>query len=473
MNQANKEKAKAALNGAKEKAKIALSEIKTNFKADEGTEGVKKYKSMFANLWKSGTTGKATLVAASIVGLLLFKSIFLGGASDVGEGFEDSKSVDVDTLVIKGLYMRQPGDEALKACKRIASSSKNLVVVDHRKGFEYEKDEATKAAEKKEYEKKVAEAKEDVESFFKWQSYGEGGGLVKVPSNGEGSLIRGCYSVNASVFMLAAHFNYQVEWKVSVKGAGGKKYETGILAIPKQGEEEVQHFLYETMANVATFKKSIVYKKVKEKGLEMTDADPLFRLASKDVKGGVVTKEDVAKNWLVARGNHPPSDKVVIAKKNLIAIAIREEGKREYELEGLCNVWLYKDDPTVSQVFFTERGMAQIFNAGDLSTKEFAQALVTNYPDIPSLEADVKISNEANDGSMRLETYTWTYKDPRGFQVKLLDSAYYDHHGQRINLKGYGGMQNEAGVAARILASSEKRWFSITAIKPESARKFD
>ena len=151
MNQINKEKAKDALNGAKEKAKSALSEIKANFKADEGTEGVKKYKSMFANLWKSGTTGKGALVAASIVVLLLFKSIFFGGSSGVGEGFEDSKSVDVDTLVMKGLYMRQSGDEALKACKKIASSLKGLVAIDFRKGIEREKDEATKAADKKKW----------------------------------------------------------------------------------------------------------------------------------------------------------------------------------------------------------------------------------------------------------------------------------------------------------------------------------
>ena len=79
-----KAKGKVALDKASEKAKSVFSEIKTNFKADEGTEGVKKYKSMFANLWKSGTTGKATLVAASIVVLLLFKSIFFGGSSDGG-----------------------------------------------------------------------------------------------------------------------------------------------------------------------------------------------------------------------------------------------------------------------------------------------------------------------------------------------------------------------------------------------------
>ena len=71
MNQINKEKAKAAMNGAKEKAKAVLSEIKTNFKADEGTEGVKKYQSMFANLWKSGTTGKGVLIVSAVIILLL------------------------------------------------------------------------------------------------------------------------------------------------------------------------------------------------------------------------------------------------------------------------------------------------------------------------------------------------------------------------------------------------------------------
>ena len=469
MNQANKEKAKAAMNGAKEKAKIALSEIKTNFKADDGTEGVKKYKSMFANLWKSGTTGKATLVAASIVVLLLFKSIFFGGSSD--GGFDSSKSENVDTLVMKGLYMRQPGDEALKACKKIVSSSKNLVVVDFRNGIEHEKDEATKVAEKKEYEKTIAQAKEDAESFFKWQSYGESG-PVKTSSYGKGGLIRGLYTIEGSIFMLAANFNYQVEWRALVKTPSGKKYETGTLAVPKKSEEDVMHFLYETMAAVATFKKSIVYKQIKEKGLEMTDDDPQFRLASKDAKGGAVTKEDVAKSWLVACGNHPPSDKMIIAKKNLIEIAIREDGKREDELKGICFVWI-NDEGKVYKAAFTEEGMARIFNAGDLSTEEFAQALLKNYSDIPSFEADVKISKESDDGSLRLKTYTWIYKDPRGFQVKLFDSAYYDHHGQKISMKALTKANNEVAIGATLLARDEDKWFSIIAIKPESARKFD
>lgn len=490
MSQIDREKSKDALNGAKEKAKAALSEIKANFKADEGAEGLKKYQGMFKNLWKSGTTGKATLVAASIVVLLLFKSIFFGGGNgDVGEGFDDSTSEDVDTLVMKGLYMRQPGDEALKACQKIVSSSKDLVVVDFRNGIEREKDEATKAAEKKEYEKNVAQAKEDVESFFKWYDYngkgfdlkepsfrksGDRAGLVKLESNGKGSLVRGCYSVGASVFMLAAHFNYQVEWMLPVKkSGGGVKFETGVLSVPKKDEEAVQHFMYTTMANIR--EGSLLYGKIKEKGLEMDRMDTTeawFRLALKDANGGEVAKDDVAKNWLVARGYYPPSDKEIIPKENLIEIAIREDGKREDQLKGLCFVWI-DDEGKVKEVYFKEDGMSRIFNAGDLSTEEFAQALLKNYSDIPSFEADVKISNEAEDGSMRLKTYTWIYKDPRGFQVKLLDSAYYDHHGQRINMKAYSNMQSETGIGARILAKDEKRWFDILAIKPESARKFD
>ena len=231
--------------------------------------------------------------------------------------------------------------------------------------------------------------------------------------------------------------------------------------------------MYTTMANIN--KESLLYGKIKEKGLEMARMDSpgaWFRLASKDAKGGAVTKEDVAKNWLVACANHPPSDKMVIAKKNLIEIAIREDGKREDELKGICFVWI-NDEGKVKEVYFKEEGMARIFNAGDLSTEEFAQALLKNYSDIPNFEADVKISNESNDGSMRLKTYTWTYKDPRGFQVKLLDSAYYDHNGQKISMKALTKANNEVAIGATLLAGDEKRWFAITAIKPESARKFD
>ncbi len=53
--------------GLSSKAKDIAAEIKENFKADEGTEGVEKTKSMFSNLWKSGITGKIAIVVAAIV----------------------------------------------------------------------------------------------------------------------------------------------------------------------------------------------------------------------------------------------------------------------------------------------------------------------------------------------------------------------------------------------------------------------
>ena len=476
-----KAKGKVALNRASEKAKSVFSEIKTNFKADEGAEGVKKYKSMFANLWKSGTTGKAALVAASIVVLFLFKSIFFGGSSD--GGFDSSKSVDVDTLVMKGLYMRQSGDEALKACKKIASSSKDLVAIDFRKGIEREKDEATKAAEKKNWDDNVKKAEKDVELFLTWhERHGRPFDVKKKYFEGEqelvslkfesGAAIKGWSTMaHDSMISLAELYGYQVEWMLpGVKKAGSKKLEKAIDVLPcKMGKLQVVSSddprEYDKI-------KSELFKKNALVEVDKFLQYPWFRLVLKNTNGVEVAKEEVVKNWLSARGYRPPSNKMVIAKKNLIEIAIREDGKREDELKGICFVWI-NDEGKVKEVYFKEEGMARIFNAGDLSTKEFAQALLKNYSDIQSFEADVKISNEANDGSMRLETYTWTYKDPRGFQVKLLDSAYYDHHGQKVGMKALTKANSEIAIGATLLAGDEKRWFAITAIKPESARKFD
>ena len=393
-------KGKVALNNASEKAKSVFSEIKTNFKADEGAEGIKKYKSMFANLWKSGTTGKAALVAASIVVLLLFKSIFFGGSSEVGEGFEDSKPANVDTLVIKGLYMRQPVEEAAEACRKIASSQSGLVAIDHHKGIEWDQKSPEFAEAMKKYEQWVETAKREVVLEADYYAYMD---------------------------------KRETLWRQKMSGT--KIDETDIdKKYPNLTLEE--------------------YKNKYSKTCKPERAD------AKKVE-----------EWLKKHNHFKPS-KYKEAPQNLIEIVAKNVGP-EKEDERICAVWLYKDDHTVCQVVVTERGMARIFNAGDLSTKEFAQALVKNYPDIPSLEADVKISNEASDGLMRLKTYTWTYKDPRGFQVKILDSAYYDHHGQKIGMKAMSKANSEIAIGAAFLAGDEKKWFSITAIKPESARKFD
>ena len=181
----DKEQAKEKLGEAAAKAKAAMSEIKANFKADEGTTGVRKIQSMFVNLWKSGKTGRVALIASSVVVLLLLVSVFGGGGGKADGGSDSSvaqdaastgasaskksvarKPVPKDALVVKGLYIGMPGDDAVEACKEMVASSKDLMVADFRNGIEREKDEATKAAEKKAYEENVKTAEADVDEFL-------------------------------------------------------------------------------------------------------------------------------------------------------------------------------------------------------------------------------------------------------------------------------------------------------------------
>lgn len=68
--------AREGLDKLKEKAGGIASEIKANFKADEGAEGAQKAKSIFANLWKSGLTGKVAIVVAAFVLYKVIRWIF-------------------------------------------------------------------------------------------------------------------------------------------------------------------------------------------------------------------------------------------------------------------------------------------------------------------------------------------------------------------------------------------------------------
>ena len=83
----DKEKVKARLGEATAKAKVALSEIRANFKADEGTTGFPKVKSMFVNLWRCGIVGKSALIAA--VAIIVFLPLVFGS----GVNRSDPKSV--------------------------------------------------------------------------------------------------------------------------------------------------------------------------------------------------------------------------------------------------------------------------------------------------------------------------------------------------------------------------------------------
>ncbi len=209
-------------------------------------------------------------------------------------------------------------------------------------------------------------------------------------------------------------------------------------------------------------------RKYFEKDLVEMRSPLWFRLVLKTTNGVEVAKADAVKNWLDARGQHPPSDKLVIPKKNLIIVAFKEEGKNEDQLKTLCHVWVNKDG-NVYNVRFNESGMNRFFNAGDMSAEEFARALVNNYPDIPSLEPVVK---REDPGRGLIQETTWTYKGPKGYQVELFERAYYNNNGIRYTSKM---LENDAEVllALSLVGKLPDRKLTISAIKPDSEREFD
>lgn len=184
--------------------------------------------------------------------------------------------------------------------------------------------------------------------------------------------------------------------------------------------------------------------------------------------------------WEGWKESHPPTEeelaaskkkiKEIVSKKNVIRISNNEkkEKTREDNLPGLVFVWI-NDEGNVKEVYFNEDGMARLFNAGDLSTEEFAQLLVKNYSGIPSLEPEVK---KENPGRGIIQETTWTHKDPRGYQVKLFERAYFDNNGVRYNAKT---IERNAELALPLSLADKlpTRYFTVFAIKPESARKFD
>lgn len=360
----DKEKVKEAFGETTAKAKAAMSEIKGNFKADEGTTGFRKVQSMFVNLWKSGQSGRIALIASSVVILMcLFLFLFsvLGGGGESGLP---------DTLVVKGLYMRMPGDDALEACKKLVASSKDLVVVDFRKGFEVEREVGLG-----EYKKKQEEA------YFK---------------------------------------HIAARQEAAAKGISADK--------------------------------------IDEMGLKMC------------------SKEE----WMES---HPPSEKEVAAskekikevlnKKNLIQISFKKEGVREDQLKGLCFVWI-DDNDNVKEVYFNEDGMARLFNAGDLSGEEFAQSLVDNYPDITSLEPTTNDELKyLDEGSVKVTTSTWIHKNPKGYQVKLFERSACLKSGIMTVDARKAADDSPLNLYLGLAGRKPKKFFTILAIKPESARKFD
>ncbi len=393
----DKEKVKEQLGDAATKAKGVLAEVKANFKADEGTTGFRKVQSMFVNLWKSGTTGKGALIACSVVVLLLLCLVFSGGgksdatsrsgsaevASGESAGGTSGESaggtsaadaqkakrpVPADTLVVKGLYMRMPGDEALEACKEMIASSDDLVVVDFRNGVEIEREVGLDEFEKKQMDE--------------WTAH----------MGKRRDFINGGHSEAEADEAGLKNYNWE----------GWKK----------------EHPLSEK--DIAESK-----KKIKE----------------------------------------------VVSKANKIQISLQEEGVTKDKLKYICVVSI-DDQGKVSQVFFYEDGMDRLFNAADLSGEEFAQSLVNNYSAIPSLKKEEKRERVQQFGYS--ETCKWIYKDPKGFQVDLYERVFIDAQGRRFSsLKKLNASNMMLATALVAAGKKPSKCFYITAIQPESARKFD
>lgn len=72
------------------KAKAAMLEVKSNFRADEGTTGFPKIKSMFVNLWKSGKSGREALIVGAVAFALVAMCLVctVSGKDRIQEIFE-------------------------------------------------------------------------------------------------------------------------------------------------------------------------------------------------------------------------------------------------------------------------------------------------------------------------------------------------------------------------------------------------
>lgn len=275
-----------------------------------------------------------------------------------------------------------------------------------------------------------------------------------------------------AMMKMAANCKVQLEWAVLTEPADKPEEIVEAFSIPAGDSESAIKFVSKLNSDLGLNQYlqqgSPRARKYFERDFVEMNSPLWFRLVLKATNGVEVAKADAVKNWLDARGQHPPSDKLIIPKKNLIMIAFKEEGKNEDQLKSLCHVWVNKDG-NVHNVRFNESGMNRFFNAGDLSVEEFAKALVNNYPDIPSMEPVVK---REDPGRGLIQETTWTYKGPKGYQVELFERAYYNNNGIKYTSKM---LKNDVEVmlALSLVGKLPDRNLTIFAIKPDSARKFD
>lgn len=269
--------------------------------------------------------------------------------------------------------------------------------------------------------------------------------------------------------MLSCKCKVMVEWAAFVEPANKLTEITETFVIPEKDYEGAIDFVEKLNSKLGKSSGSGSRKKLFfEKELSDLGSHLWFRLVLKNTNGVEVAKEEVVKNWLAARGQFPPSDKLIIPRKNLIQVAVKKNGIREDKLPGLVSVWI-DNAGNVKEAYFNEDGMDRLFNARDLSTEEFAQALVNKYSGIPSLEP--KILRE-DPGRGIIQSTTWIHKDPKGYQVKLFERVYLNNNGVKYNKRM---LENdvEVAMALSLVDKLPTKYFTFFAIKPESARKFD
>ena len=237
-------------------------------------------------------------------------------------------------------------------------------------------------------------------------------------------------------------------------GRGLKKFrdqklkEKGLLSID---ESELGH-LRERQNEYQNQKAQSDWKleKLNEGKVVLAGYDPEIRLLLTTTNGVEVTKEKLVNSLLDYTKIHAPDDTVRIPPRKLIQIAFKNRFKLENELKGVCFVWI-GDDGNVKEVFFNKDGIAKLFNAGDLTCDEFAQALVDNYPCIPKLVGEKGLEKE---WAGVTDVTTWIHKDPKGWQIKFSTTVH-------------------TGAGCQWMKGASRSELSLMAIKPESARKFD
>lgn len=194
-----------------------------------------------------------------------------------------------------------------------------------------------------------------------------------------------------------------------------------------------------------------------------------FRLVLKDKDGKDLTKEEVIQKWLNARGHYKPSDTVRIPPQNVIKIVIAKKGVAVDKLTGICYTWL-DDAGNVKETYYTEEGMARLFDARDLTGEKFADLLVKSYPGLPALTLKVETMDP---GRGKVQDNIWTYECPKGYRVKLYERTYISKDG--VTYYNADALKRDAEVVVGLALADllPTKHLSIVATKPDAARKFD